>query len=192
MTLLQRRAFVLAAACALAACSPQGPQDKSPVGGPFQLVNQDGRVVDESVLNGKWTAVYFGFAYCPDICPTTLAALGEAQSLLRPAEARKFQVVMISIDPERDTPALLRTYLSNPAFPEGMIGLTGSPAQVDGAAKAYRAFYRKVGEGPGYTMSHADIIYLMDPKGRYARVFTQKLPPAEIARQVSEAMRRGA
>lgn len=180
---------MLAAACALAACSPQ---NKSLVGGPFQLVNQDGRAVDQSILKGKWTAVYFGFTYCPDVCPTTLAVLGEAQDLLTPAQARKFQVVMISIDPERDKPELLRAYLATPGFPKRMIGLTGTPAQVDAAAKAYRAFYRKVGEGPGYTMSHVDIVYLMDPKGRYAKVFTQKLPPAEIARQVGEVMRRGA
>ena len=88
------------------------------VGGPFQLVDQNGKPVDEKILKGKWTAVFFGFTYCPDVCPTTMQVLGAAQRDLGP-KADKFQVVFISVDPERDTPEQIKTYLSNEVFPKG-------------------------------------------------------------------------
>ena len=158
------------------------------VGGPFQLVDQDGRPVDEKILNGKWSAVFFGFTYCPDVCPTTMQALGEAKRRLGP-KGDKLQVVFITVDPERDTPAQLKTYLSNDVFPKGTIGLTGSPEQVAAAAKAYRVYYKKNGEGDGYLVDHSTAAYLMNPKGRYDRVLPFGISPEEIAHQISEAMR---
>ena len=158
------------------------------VGGPFQLVDQDGRPVDEKILNGKWSAVFFGFTYCPDVCPTTMQALGAAKRQLGP-KGDKLQVVFITVDPERDTPAQLKTYLSNDVFPKGTIGLTGSPEQVAAAAKAYRVYYKKNGEGDGYLVDHSTAAYLMNPKGRYDRVLPFGISPEEIAHQISEAMR---
>ena len=158
------------------------------VGGPFQLVDQDGRPVDEKILNGKWSAVFFGFTYCPDVCPTTMQALGAAKRQLGP-KGDKLQVVFITVDPERDTPAQLKTYLSNEVFPQGTIGLTGSPEQVAAAAKAYRVYYKKNGEGDGYLVDHSTAAYLMNPKGRYDRVLPFGISPEEIAHQISEAMR---
>ena len=158
------------------------------VGGPFQLVDQDGRPVDEKILNGKWSAVFFGFTYCPDVCPTTMQALGAAKRQLGP-KGDKLQVVFITVDPERDTPAQLKTYLSNDVFPKGTIGLTGSPEQVAAAAKAYRVYYKKNGEGDGYLVDHSTAAYLMNPKGRYNRVLPFGISPEEIAHQISEAMR---
>ena len=158
------------------------------VGGPFQLVDQDGRPVDEKILNGKWSAVFFGFTYCPDVCPTTMQALGAAKRQLGP-KGDKLQVVFITVDPERDTPAQLKTYLSNDVFPKGTIGLTGSPEQVAAAAKAYRVYYKKNGEGEGYLVDHSTAAYLMNPKGRFDRVLPFGIGPEEIARQISEAMR---
>ncbi|ODT61887.1 SCO family protein [Phenylobacterium sp.] len=158
------------------------------VGGPFQLVDQDGRPVDEKILNGKWSAVFFGFTYCPDVCPTTMQALGAAKRQLGP-KGDKLQVVFITVDPERDTPAQLKTYLSNEVFPQGTIGLTGSPEQVAAAAKAYRVYYKKNGEGEGYLVDHSTAAYLMNPKGRFDRVLPFGIGPEEIARQISEAMR---
>jgi protein SCO1/2 len=116
------------------------------VGGPFQLVNQDGQAVDQTLLNGKWSLVFFGFTYCPDYCPTTLQML-EATKQALGSRADDIQIVFISIDPERDTPQALKDYLSSDGFPEGVIGLTGTPEQVRAAADAYRAVYQKVGEG---------------------------------------------
>ena len=158
------------------------------VGGPFQLVDQDGKPVDEKILKGKWTAVFFGFTYCPDVCPTTMQALGAAQAQLGP-KADKLQVVFISVDPERDTPAQLKSYLSNEVFPKGTIGLTGTPEQVAAAVKAYRVYYKKNGEGDAYLVDHSTAAYLMNPKGQFDRVLPYGIGPEEIARQISDAMR---
>jgi protein SCO1/2 len=158
------------------------------VGGPFKLVNQDGKPVDESLLKGKWSAVFFGFTFCPDVCPTTMQAMAQAQERLGP-KADKVQFVFVSVDPERDTPAALKTYLSNESFPKGTIGLTGTPQQVAAAAKAYRVFYQKEGEGSDYLISHSTPTYLMDTKGRFERVLPFGIGPDEIAKQISDAMR---
>jgi protein SCO1/2 len=158
------------------------------VGGPFRLVDQNGRTVTEKALEGKWTAVFFGFTYCPDVCPTTLQALGEAQDRLGP-KAKDFQVVFISVDPERDTPAQLKAYLSSPAFPKGIVGLTGTPQQIAAVAKEYKAYYARRGDGPDYQVDHLAAVYLMDKRGRYDRILAGGLGPDEIARQVKDAMR---
>ena len=136
------------------------------VGGDFTLTDQDGKTVDQTILNGKWTLVFFGFTYCPDYCPTTLGVLNAVQERMGD-KAEDLQIVFISIDPERDTPQMLKDYLSSDGFPDGVIGLTGTPEQVAKAAKAYRAFYQKVGEGEGYTMNHGLTVYLMGPDGKF-------------------------
>lgn len=160
------------------------------IGGPFQLVDPAGRTVDQSVLKGKWSAVFFGYTYCPDACPTTLFALAQAQKLLGPRSGQ-FQTVFISVDPARDTPRQMGTYLANPAFPAATVGLTGSPAQVDAAAKAYHVYYQRAGEGAGYTVNHSSITYLMNPKGRFACVLPYGLTPQQIAGKVESAMQQG-
>jgi protein SCO1/2 len=176
---------LIAALGLLGACARDGGPK---IGGPFQLVDQNGRPRDQSMLKGKWTAVFFGYTFCPDVCPTTLQTLGETQDRLGP-KAERFQVVFITVDPERDTPAQLKTYLSSQAFPKGAIGLTGTPAQVAAAAKAYRTYFQKQGTGPDYSVQHVSAVYLMDPKGRFSRVLTFGLTPDEAARQISDAMR---
>ena len=160
------------------------------VGGPFQLVNQDGQTVDQTLLNGKWSLVFFGFTYCPDYCPTTLQML-EATKQALGSRADDIQIVFISIDPERDTPQALKDYLSSDGFPEGVIGLTGTPEQVRAAATAYRAVYQKVGEGEGYAMNHSLTIYLMGPDGRMRSALGHDLGPANAARVIEQAMARG-
>ena len=160
------------------------------VGGPFQLVDQEGRPVDESLLEGKWSLVFFGFTYCPDFCPTTLAAL-EATKQRLGDKARDLQIVFISVDPERDTPQALKDYLSSDGFPEGVIGLTGTPEQVRTAADAYRAYYQKVGEGEGYTMNHSLTVYLMGPDGTFRTAVAEELGPERSAAIIERAMARG-
>ena len=135
-------------------------------GGPFQLTDQDGRPVDQSILEGKWTLVFFGFTYCPDYCPTTLAAI-DATKRQMGAGGDRLQVVFISIDPERDTPQAMKDYLSSDGFPKGVIGLTGTPEQVRAAATAYRAYYSKVGEGDAYTMNHSLTIWTLTRRQRF-------------------------
>lgn len=160
------------------------------VGGPFSMVDQDGRPVDQRILTGKWSAVFFGYTSCPDVCPATLQALAAAAAKLG-SRAQNFQVVFVSVDPARDTPAQLKSYLANQAFPGHTIGLTGTPAQVGGIAKAYRAYYANNGSGPGYTVDHTAAIYLMNPQGRFDRVLSESFGPERIAQQIADAERGG-
>jgi len=160
------------------------------VGGPFQLIDQDGKAADQTLLEGKWSAVFFGYTYCPDVCPLTLSALGAAQKEMG-RRGRDLQTVFITVDPARDTPAQLKSYLSAPVFPRPVTGLTGTPEQIAAAAKVYRAPYSREGEGAGYLMNHPAMLYLMDPNGRFNRIIPDGLPPAEVARQITEAMREG-
>ena len=138
------------------------------VGGPFQLVNQDGRPTTEAVLRGRWTVVFFGYTYCPDVCPTTLQRLAQAQTALG-ARGQALQVVFVSVDPQRDTPSQLKTYLSGGAMPRNVLGLTGTAEQVAAAARAYRVF----------------------PQGRFERVLSYDMTPPQIAQQIGEAMGPG-
>jgi protein SCO1/2 len=160
------------------------------VGGPFQLVNQDGQAVDQSLLEGKWSLVFFGFTYCPDFCPGTLQMLEATKRQLGP-QAENVQIVFVSVDPERDTPQALKDYLSSDGFPEGVVGLTGTPEQIKAAADAYRAYYQKVGEGEDYTMNHSLTIYLMGPDGKFRSALTHDLGPQRGAQVIRNVMARG-
>jgi protein SCO1/2 len=158
------------------------------IGGPFQMVDQLGKPVDQHVLLGKWSAVFFGYTYCPDTCPATLQALAAAQSRLGPL-AKNFQVVFISVDPARDTPAQMKLYLSAQGFPQGAVGLTGTPAQVVQAAKVYHAYYARQGTGTQtYTVQHTAAIYLMNPKGQFVKPLDESQTPDAMAGQIKEAM----
>jgi protein SCO1 len=163
-----------------------GPE-ASAVGGPFRLVDQTGASVDQGLLRGRWSAVFFGYTYCPDVCPTTLAALGQAVADLG-ADARRFQVVFVTVDPERDTPAVLKAYLASPTFPPGARGLTGSPKQIAVVAAAYHVYYHKAPQGASYSMDHTAVVYLMDPQGRFVRPLDVAVAPPQIARQIRAAM----
>jgi len=166
-----------------------GSQEQSAaIGGPFHLVDQSGKAVDEKVLRGKWSAVFFGFTYCPEACPTTLFALGQTEKDLN---AKDFQTVFVSVDPARDTPKQMAAYLSNTAFPRVTVGLTGTADQVAGAAKAYHVFYQKAGEGPGYTINHSTITYLMSPRGQFVCVIPYGAPPEVMTKMIKSAMARG-
>jgi protein SCO1/2 len=158
------------------------------VGGPFRLTDQDGARVDETILKGKWTLVFFGYTYCPEACPTTLTTLAKAIDEMGP-QGRDVQVVFVSIDPARDTPAQLKSYLSSAAFPKATRGLTGSAADVAGIAHAYHVYYQKSGSGADYSMDHSTAIYLMDPRGRFTHVIPYGIPPEEVKRQIADAKR---
>lgn len=195
MPFLDRRLFAASAIAALAAaCGPKATTSAPAapaIGGPFTLIDQDGKPVTEAALKGKWSAIYFGFTYCPDICPTSLQALKEGLDKLG-SKGKSVQTFLISVDPERDTPAVLKAYLDNPSFPAGIRGLTGTPEQIAAAAKAYKLYFAKQGEGPDYQVQHQSIIYLMNPKGELARPLTHDLTPDQIALQIGDALRQGA
>ena len=156
------------------------------VGGPFTLVNQDGETVTEKSFLGTPHLVFFGFTYCPDVCPMGLQQMGAALDELG-RDASKIQPILISLDPERDTPELMAQYVTANGFPENLIGLTGTPEQVDVAVKAYRVYSKKVSLGDDaddYTIDHTSYIYLMDENGKYAAVFTKHDSPETIAAQI--------
>lgn len=158
----------------------------SDIGGPFQLISDNGARVDERMLKGKWSVVYFGYTFCPDVCPATLAQLGAAQQALG-ARAGDLQVVFITVDPARDTPAALHAYLAQAQFPKGAIGLTGSQAQIKAVAGVYHVYFARQGAGAGYSVDHTSVLYLMDPQGRFVRPVTAG-PPADMAAQIAGAM----
>ena len=159
-------------------------------GGPFTLVDTSGRPFTQEDLKGRWNIIFFGFTFCPDVCPTTLDTLGRTLDLLG-RDKDKVRIIFISVDPGRDTPAKVGAYLANPAFPKGVVGLTGTPEQVAVVARAYKVFYQKEGEGDAYLINHSSISYLMDPSGRFARVLPYGMSPEDLAGQIRDAMKRG-
>ncbi|MGZ3297419.1 MAG: SCO family protein, partial [Asticcacaulis sp.] len=137
------------------------------IGGPFTLADTEGHRVTEAALKGKWSAVFFGYTFCPDICPTTFQVLGRAQKMLG-ADADNLQFLFITVDPARDTPGVLRAYVQSGGFPSHVMALTGTDAQIAEAAKAYRATYQKVEQKDGtYIMGHTGVVYLMNPQGQF-------------------------
>jgi protein SCO1 len=142
------------------------------VGGPFHLVDQDGKPVSDADMKGRPFLVFFGFTHCPDVCPTTLFDMSQMLHALGP-DAGRVGVLFVTVDPERDTPAVLKDYLSS--FDPHLRGLTGDPAAVDAALKAYRVYAKKVPLKDGdYTMDHTAVVYLMDKSGRFVAPFNMK------------------
>lgn len=140
---------------------------RAAVGGPFTLENGSGQAVTERTFRGKYALVYFGYTYCPDVCPTTLNEVAGAMDHLG-AKARDLQPIFISVDPERDTPGVVKQYTA--AFTPRLVGLTGTPQEIAQVAKEYHVYYAKHVTGPGpkdYTMDHSSILYLMGPDGRF-------------------------
>ncbi|MDK9695647.1 MAG: SCO family protein [Siculibacillus sp.] len=138
------------------------------IGGPFALLDQKRRPFTERELEGMPTAMFFGYTFCPDVCPTTLLEATAWMTELG-ADGDKLRVVFVSVDPERDTPEKLDAYLAS--FDSRFIGLSGSREETDRIVKAYRVFARKVeGKGGDYTMDHTAAIYLLDAKGRFVGV----------------------
>jgi protein SCO1/2 len=149
------------------------------IGGPFQLVDQNGRPVSDTDFRGKPFLVFFGFTHCPDICPTTLFEVSEVMRRLGP-DADRTAALFITVDPERDTPDKLKDYLSS--FDPHLRGITGNPDAVAAVAKAYRVYYKKVPtEGDDYTMDHTAIVYLMDKNGRFVAPFSLRRSPEAAA-----------
>ena len=172
----------------LTACAPRAPAKEAQfIGGPFALTDQNGVKQTQSLLRGKWSLVFFGYTFCPDVCPVTLSNLGAALVEMGP-EASRVRVVFITVDPERDTPAQLKTYLSSASFPPGTIGLTGTTAQVASVAHAYHVYFRKAGNGPGYSVDHTSVVYLMNPQGQFDRPVDVSSPHG-AAQQIRLAMR---
>ena len=189
------RILVAAAALALGACG-QAPSDPplagARIGGPFALVDQNGRRTTDQDFAGKYRIMYFGYTYCPDVCPVDLQKLMAGYAALEksdPGVAARIAPIFISVDPDRDTPEVLRQYVS--AFHPKLTGLTGTPEQVADAAKRYAIIYSKEGK-PGasaYLMNHSRLAYLFGPKGEPIALLPHDGTPAEIAAELKKWVR---
>ncbi len=159
------------------------------LGGPFRLTDQTGRAVTEADYAGRFLLIYFGYTYCPDVCPTELGTIAAAMDELG-AQADRVIPVFITIDPERDTVPAMEDYVSR--FHPRMVGLTGTLDQVAQVARAYRVFYSKVNrpEMSAYLMDHSSFIYLVGPDGRVRTLFRPQTSPQALAQAV-RAQRRG-
>ena len=181
-------AAVLVLAPALSACRPAAaPLAGARIGGPLALVDQDGRAVTDRDFAGRYRIMYFGYTFCPDICPTDAQTLGAAVKQVErddPDLGRRLVPVFVTIDPARDTPAVLKRFVR--AFHPRMVGLTGSPARIAEAAKAYAVFYDKgaATAGGGYMMSHSAQAYLMDPDGKPLALLPQDKGAGAVAAEI--------
>lgn len=154
------------------------------IGGPFQLTDLNGKAVTDKSLKGKPTLIFFGYTHCPDVCPTSLFEISEVLRVMG-KDADKINAVFISVDPERDTPATMKDYLSS--FDPHLEGLSGDPAETAKVISSYRVYAKKVPTKDGdYTMDHTALIYLMDREGRFVSPFNLKRTPEEAAAELKK------
>lgn len=197
----------LLAALSLSACQSEDPNmagtsgktvvstGTAAIGGAFTLMDETGASVTDADLDGKPHLIYFGFAYCPDVCPTSLQKLGAAQQLMGQA-GDDVGYVLITVDPERDTVDKLAEYVAFEPFPRGLRGFTGTVEQIETARAAYKVVASKVSTEGGavaagstdYTVDHSDIIYLMDKNGVFADFFSSRSTPQDIAVRVRQEL----
>jgi len=158
------------------------------IGGPFTLIDGAGHTVTDRDLRGRYTLIYFGYTFCPDVCPTTLNEVAAALDKLGP-QADRLNAVFITVDPQRDTPAVVHDYTA--AFSPRILGLTGTPQQIADVAREYRVYYapHRTGEGAGdYTVDHSSILYLMDPQGRFVAPIRTDESGAAMAADLAKKM----
>jgi protein SCO1/2 len=141
------------------------------IGGPFTLVDHNGRTVTDQDFRGRWLLIYFGYTFCPDVCPTSLTLAASALDRLDPAQRKLVVPVFVTVDPVRDTPAVMKDYVG--AFLPDMVGLTGSEEQVAAAMKSYKVYAAKAksDDPASYTVDHSSILYLVGPDGRFVQHF---------------------
>jgi protein SCO1/2 len=187
-----KRLLVTGGLVVLGACSPQTGVKTAPntvvsgaaeIGGAFTLIDHDGQTVTDQDFFGKPLLIYFGFAYCPDVCPTALQRMGAALKLAK-MSSTDIHSVLITVDPERDTPEQLALYVTANGFPDGLRGLTGSVAQIEAVKKIYIAIGEKVddpNDPEGFTYDHTNFIYLMGADGVFIDIFSGMDTPQEIA-----------
>jgi protein SCO1/2 len=176
--------------------------DTSPseFGGSFSLTDQYGMRRTDTDFRGKYMLIFFGYTYCPDVCPTTLAVEKEALDKLG-AGAERIVPIFISVDPKRDTPDKLKSYLSSfdarpPSTRPNFVGLTGTDKEIAKAAKAYRVYYRahldgRAQDGSEYSIDHTGDVYLMDPEGKFVAYYSQGILPDEMAADLMVKTSRG-
>lgn len=176
--------LVALSAAAVVTLVPQQQGGATGIGGPFTLVNQDGKTVSERDFAGQPYLMFFGFTHCPDICPTTLQQVGDVLAALG-SKGDALKVAFVTVDPERDRPETLKTYLSS--FDPRITGLTGSPEQVAAAVKTFRAYAKKVpSSGGDYTMEHTALVYLMNARNGFVGAVNLNRPAPETAAELAK------
>jgi cytochrome oxidase Cu insertion factor (SCO1/SenC/PrrC family) len=156
------------------------------IGGPFRLTDQAGAVKSDKDFRGRYQLIYFGYSFCPDVCPTTLAVMGQALDKLG-SEGKRVTPIFITIDPERDTPKVLGDYMK--AFGPQFVGLTGNAAAIAQVEQEYRVYAKKKPIDPahperGYGMDHSSVIYLMGPDGRLVSFYDEAISPDDLAKDL--------
>lgn len=159
-----------------------GGPTPSAIGGPFQLTDQDGKQITDQDFRGRPYLVFFGYTHCPDICPTTLFEISEVMRALGP-DADSAAALFVSVDPDRDTPAVLKDYLSS--FDPHVRGATGNEKELAQVQKEFRVYSKKHPTGDGdYSMDHSAVVYLMDKDGRFVAPFNLKRSPQDAAKDL--------
>jgi len=188
-------AIVIAAVAALVLLRPgqkppPGPLSGAAIGGTYALTDQTGQRFTDTMLKGRFAVYYFGYTYCPDVCPLDVANLAKGLKLFTAADAARaarVQPVFVTVDPARDTPPVLKAWLA--AFDPRMIGLTGSPAQIDAVRKAFRVYAQAQGVGRDYLVDHSAAIYLFGPDGKPISFVERGATPAAIAADLDRYVR---
>lgn len=164
-----------------------GNQGSSLVGGPFTLTEHTGKTVTEADFDGAYKIVYFGYTYCPDICPTGLTVITEALDLIGD-DAAKIKPLFITVDPDRDTVEVMADYHQH--FHESFSNLTGTPEQIADVARAYRVFYQKAADSGDdtYLVDHSAITYLMAPGGGFLAHFGPEATPEQLAKAIRDVL----
>jgi cytochrome oxidase Cu insertion factor (SCO1/SenC/PrrC family) len=161
---------------------------KADIGGPFHLIDQTGKAVSDGDFRGRVLLIYFGYSFCPDVCPTTLAVMAQALEKVGPERARRIVPIFITIDPERDTPKILADYMK--AFGPSFVGLTGSVAAIKDAEKKYRVYAVKkpldASRGGAYGMDHSSVLYLMGPDGKLISFYDEAISPDDLAKELRQ------
>ena len=196
MRTLTRLALILWSAAALAAVAfaglfwfTSGGPPTPAIGGPFRLKSQTGEMIDSAALKGRSYAIFFGFTHCPEVCPTTMVDMAALMAKLGPA-AKDFKIYFVSVDPERDTPEVLRNYLSS--FEPHVVGLTGTPDEIAKVAKEFRVYYRKTPlDGGDYTMDHSAFVYLMGKDGGFRNVIGYQEKPDRALEKLKSLLEKG-
>jgi len=159
------------------------------IGGPFSLTDHTGRAVTEADFRGKAMLIFFGYTYCPDVCPTSLTEISAAMDKLGPL-ADKVVPVLVTVDPERDSVSVMKDYVAH--FHPSIVGLTGTAEQIKQVAKAYRVYYAKVpdkgGDASAYLMDHSSVIYLMGPDGRFLAHFSTQTDAETMAAKIKSLL----
>jgi len=166
---------------------------KADIGGAYELVDHNGKTVTDKDFLGKAQLIFFGFAFCPDVCPTALQKMGVALDMSGDAAA-DYQPIFITVDPTRDTPEMLAQFVTANGFPDGLVALTGTQAQIDQAKKAFKVYGAKADDpasAAGYTFDHTSLIYMMDKNGEFLDVFSHRTTAQDMANRLVQHQKAG-